>query len=190
MKKFFFLMLVVVLFLTSARTVSADYQLLQSLPGLNNVNMSSGGFQTYIERLVKISLSVTGILAVIMIIIAGIEYIWAGGSQQKIDSAKNRIWQAIWGLLIALSAYLILYTINPDLVSFNLGITSYNAMTEGGVPAEEKKPGYQYYCIDKTICGNIAHGRVVANQFCGNICAEGWVLGSYEICCEVPPQSP
>ena len=52
-----------------------------------------------------------------MIVIGGVQIIFSGGSSGKIAEGKKRITEAIWGLILALAAYLILYTINPDLIS-------------------------------------------------------------------------
>lgn len=41
----------------------------------------------------------------------------------KVASSKSALFTAVWGLLLALSAYLILNTINPQLVAENVGIT-------------------------------------------------------------------
>jgi len=60
-------------------------------------------------------------LAVIMIIWGGIQYMSTDAISGK-SEAKNTIQNAIWGLLLAISAWLILNTINPDLVKFNLNI--------------------------------------------------------------------
>jgi len=50
-------------------------------------------------------------------VIGGVQIIFSGGSAGKVADGKRRITEAIWGLILALAAYLILYTINPDLIS-------------------------------------------------------------------------
>ena len=57
-----------------------------------------------------------GILAVIVIMIAGFQWVTAAGNQSKIGEAKERITGAIIGLVLALSSYMLLNIINPDLV--------------------------------------------------------------------------
>ena len=54
-----------------------------------------------------------------MIVIGGVEYIISGASESMRGEAKKRIENAIWGLVMALVSYLVLYTINPSLVDFN-----------------------------------------------------------------------
>ena len=46
------------------------------------------------------------------------EYIISGANEAMRSEAKKRIESAIWGLVMALVSYLVLYTINPSLVDF------------------------------------------------------------------------
>ena len=45
---------------------------------------------------------ITGVLAVIMIVVGGLEYIASATNPSAKASAKNRIWAAIGGLLLPL----------------------------------------------------------------------------------------
>lgn len=65
-------------------------------------------------------ISVAGILAAIMIVIAGFQWTMSGGNAEAITSAKNRISGALIGLFIAYMSYFILNTISPNLVNFRL----------------------------------------------------------------------
>lgn len=66
------------------------------------------------------ALGIAGILAAIMIIVAGAQYVTSGGNSEAIGSAKKRIGGALVGLLIAYLSYVILNTINPALVNLRL----------------------------------------------------------------------
>ena len=70
----------------------------------------------YIARIYQFSLMIAGLVAFGSIIFGAIQYILSAGSIVNQGEAKDRITQAIVGLLLLLGAYLILYTINPDLV--------------------------------------------------------------------------
>lgn len=96
------------------RAADEGYILLEPLPWTENVE--GGELSTYLESLFVFGISIAGILAVLMIVIGGIQYMTAYGNPGKVGDAKNRIYQALLGLLLAISAWLILYTINPDLV--------------------------------------------------------------------------
>ena len=94
------------------------------LPGWNE----SWGFESYISALYKLGLGTAGVLAMIVLIIAGIKYMTAAGSTEREKDAKNKIINVLFGLGIILLAYLILYTINPSLVHSKL--PNINKMTE------------------------------------------------------------
>ena len=101
--------------------VSANaYALLEPLPGLDKVNVT---LSDYLGWLFPFILVVASILAVIMIVIGGLE-LAGGGNESLKTKGKEKIESAIYGLLLAVSAYLILYTINPNLVNGKLGIDS------------------------------------------------------------------
>lgn len=68
----------------------------------------------------NMALTVAGILAVIMIIVAGVQWVTSGGNSEMITGAKKRIGGALTGLLIAYLSYAILNTINPALVNLHL----------------------------------------------------------------------
>ncbi|MDD5606611.1 MAG: hypothetical protein PHN37_01990 [Candidatus Pacebacteria bacterium] len=70
----------------------------------------------YIKYVYQISFWVGAFLAVIMIIIGGIEWSGAAANPQLKAAAKNKITRSIIGLLALFSIYIILNTVNPDLV--------------------------------------------------------------------------
>src|SRR3989344_2843773 len=70
----------------------------------------------YIARIYQFSLMIAGLVAFGSIIFGAIQYILSAGSIVNQGEAKDRITQAIVGLVLLFGAYLILYTINPDLV--------------------------------------------------------------------------
>jgi hypothetical protein len=76
------------------------------------------GIGCYLNIIFKIAIGLCGALAVIMIVIAGIEYMGTESIFGKTE-AKSKIFSALMGLFIALAAYAILNTINPDLTGKN-----------------------------------------------------------------------
>ena len=73
----------------------------------------------YIALIYKYMVSVGGILAGIMIMIGGLIYLTAGGSAERVGSAKSYIGNALIGLVLLLTSYVVLQTINPQLVQFS-----------------------------------------------------------------------
>jgi len=97
------------------------YQLLEPLPdGTTQVDVKSpNALGTYLNIIIKIVIGLAAVLAVFMVFLGGIQYMTAEVISAKEDG-KNRIKNAIFGLLLALGAYTILFTINPDLLNSNL----------------------------------------------------------------------
>ncbi|MEI7765136.1 MAG: IPT/TIG domain-containing protein [bacterium] len=73
-------------------------------------------FGDYLNVMIKLFFGICGVLAVIMITMGGIQYMTSELVSSK-EAGKESITHAIFGLLLALSAYLILNTINPDLLN-------------------------------------------------------------------------
>lgn len=90
----------------------------QNIPG-GKAKAFGGGLFQLLNYLFTISIGVAAILAVIMLTIGGFRYM-TSESVFNLGSAKEKITNAIVGILIVLTAVLVLATINPDIVKFNL----------------------------------------------------------------------
>jgi hypothetical protein len=91
----------------------------------NLVNLpigETGDFNDYINAVYLMFISIAALIAVVKIIIAGVKYMFSDIVTQKSD-AKNDIKGALLGLLVVLSAVVILTIINPDLTTFDPDIT-------------------------------------------------------------------
>lgn len=58
------------------------------------------------------------IVAIIMMMVGGLQWSASAGSGERINAAKSKITNGLLGMFLALGSYLILFTINPDLVKF------------------------------------------------------------------------
>ena len=74
----------------------------------------------YVKYLVNLFIWIAGILALAGLIYGGILYLISTGKPDRMVSAKNQISAAFFGLLILLSSYLVLNTINPQLTELKL----------------------------------------------------------------------
>ncbi|MFA5841615.1 MAG: pilin [Candidatus Paceibacterota bacterium] len=123
----FFLPLSPVFAADPSSTESGTYTLLAPIPlsggsGSDN-SVQLGGevaFANYLNNAFKIGITIAILLAVIMIVIGGIQ--WMGESVFGKESGKKKIQDALWGLVLALAIFLILNTINPDLVNLKLKV--------------------------------------------------------------------
>ena len=87
----------------------------------NLVNLpigETGDFNDYINAVYLMFISIAALIAVVKIIIAGVKYMFSDIVTQKSD-AKNDIKGALLGLLVVLSAVVVLTIINPDLATFD-----------------------------------------------------------------------
>lgn len=114
------------------------YQPLVGIPGVDNPDLD---FEAYLNALYALSIAVAAFLAVIKIIIGGLKWMLSD-VVTSVGEAKKEIQGATIGLLVVISAVLILTTINPDLGSTNLfshtdpTTVNLSPTTSTGKPAE------------------------------------------------------
>ncbi len=78
-----------------------------------------GGIAKYISLIYEWLVGFAAILAVLAMTWGGVQWLISRGESGKIQEARKVIGNAVIGLTLALSSYLILTTINPKLVTFN-----------------------------------------------------------------------
>lgn len=115
----------------------------------------------YVKNFFKYLSGVAGILATVFMMIGGVIWLTAGGSADKISTAKSYITSSITGLLLAFGAYILLATINTDLV--NLRVSNIQQIAAPGCCEVPKAGGLCAY--------------TTADQ-----CKSGWKSGSDFVC--------
>lgn len=71
----------------------------------------------YLNSIYTFGIAISAILALFMVTLGGFRYIISSaGNASKAGDAKDMIFSAIYGLILALVAWLILFVINPDLI--------------------------------------------------------------------------
>ncbi len=102
-----------------------SYCLLEPLPigngngaPLDRIDVTNS-FGSYINIIVKILIGVVGVLAVVTIVLGGVQYMTTDAFSGK-EGGKEMITRSVFGLLIALGSVLLLNTINPQLTSVGL----------------------------------------------------------------------
>ncbi|MBI4449604.1 hypothetical protein HY634_00940 [Candidatus Uhrbacteria bacterium] len=109
------------------------------LPGLAGQEVKDIG--QYVTIIYVWAVRVAAVLAVVVIMVGGIMWLTSGGAE-RLGKAKELIGNAVIGLLLAVGSYVVLQTINPDLVRLSLPRTRMvRAIAAGatfcsGVPAE------------------------------------------------------
>ena len=113
---------------TKSAPANTKYQLLAPLPQLCPTGGSTpctvdtaGRLSNYLNPMIKIFIALCAVLSVVMIVIGGLEYMTSELITSK-EEGKKRIGEALFGLIIALGAWALLFTINPDLLNSDVNI--------------------------------------------------------------------
>lgn len=93
--------------MTVAVAPTASAQLKDGIKKTKTSENSNTSVDKLVKSVVNILLYIIGIVAVIMIIVGGIQYATSSGDAGKAKTAKNTILYAVAGVVIALFAYAI-----------------------------------------------------------------------------------
>ena len=88
-------------------------------PAVTNKAGENSKLGEYLNIMIRLFIGICAVLAVIMIVVGGIEYMTSELPGNK-GHGKETIINAIFGLLLALGSWLILFTINPDVLRSDL----------------------------------------------------------------------
>lgn len=89
-----------------------------SAPVRNGEHITVPFLAEYLSGVYQFLISIVGVVAGIFILVGGFQYLTAGGNPSRTGNAKKRIINALIGLVLALSSYVILFALNPDLLKF------------------------------------------------------------------------
>lgn len=133
--------------LGTGRSVYAagEYTVLAPLPGTTNcsnntINQTSNNsatqcktdFSTYLPAAFNLAIGLAGVLAFTMITYGGFRYMTSDALTGK-EEGRGIIENALWGLLLVIGAYVILYTINPQILAFTLQLPTPQIQNQNGV---------------------------------------------------------
>ena len=141
MKKVILIILLLSLFFALAGSVKAIDTIVKSYPELPGAPEPTAGIPQYIRYIFVFSLGVVGIIAFVAMLMAAFGYVTSVGNPQKAAAAKDKIFSALLGMLILFASYLLLNTINPDLLKFKTEIVKVGDKVVIGVPPEEGRGG-------------------------------------------------
>ncbi len=131
----------------------------------------------YIQGMYKYLIKFSFIIAIVLLMIGGLQWALGAASSEQLSKAKKRIKDAVTGLVLLLSVVLILQIVNPQLIlmkSLELhfiqpihintegtdrDLTSDDISTPGTAPAGSKVPMFKQGSYAQTpfgICGTIA----------------------------------
>ena len=92
-----------------------------NVPGTAPPPTSGTPFPVYIKYLFNLGLAISGIIALAVIFWAGFIYLTSIDNPERKKEAGRRVIAGLLGLIILLAAYVILTTINPQLVILSIG---------------------------------------------------------------------
>lgn len=152
LQSFLFIILTTSLLLTAMVALAANENPLQytpqiSIPGKDS-QFSAGQAITmtepstkyiglYLQSFYNYAIGIVGILGVIVLMYGGMTWLTSGGNPSKITQAKELITGSLIGMVLIMGSWILLNTINPDLMKFKVSSIAY-------VEEFEKK-----YCCDR-----------------------------------------
>jgi hypothetical protein len=188
--------------LALAQTTSKEIPLQVEIPGIsspckdkaNAGRMCVTDIGDYISKFYIYFAGAAGILATCMILFAGFTWITAAGNASRIEKAKGMMNGAFIGLVLTLTSYLILKTINPELVKLRmppLGVIEKEVLAtnfckdmpkESGLPVvseAETIPCGQTRGLNEATAGKAGYSQ---GYCCGSFCPKEQDAASQKIC--------
>ena len=183
MKKKFILVSILFLFIWFVPHVFAadpeGFTALAPIPGLTETGsavVDSTSLTIFFNNLYKYLIGLAAILAVIEIIWGGLE-IATKDSVSKQTDGKNRITQAIFGLVLVLSPVVVFSIINPSILNLSLNLTALDTASKTSAPnppsyLTELPPEVQSICLGFSQFKTI---QTPKEYYCSAVLGSGWV---------------
>jgi hypothetical protein len=140
------------------------------LEPIRGVSDGAGGVDVgnFISNSVKLIIQIAGALAVIMIVIGGVQYLSTDAINDK-SEGKERIQNAIYGLILAFASFIILQTINPGTLQLDLTLQNINPVESvSGEPILGETP----ISSDIAICSEMTAEERAELEAEGEYCVE------------------
>lgn len=119
-KKYIHFFFALILVSTAYSVHATDYTVLAPLPGIGDTTGKTT-LQEYLPRAFNLAIGISAVLAFVMITFGGIMYAVSDSLTGR-QEGKKYVTNAIYGLVIAIGAYTIIYTINPQMLNFKLDV--------------------------------------------------------------------
>lgn len=113
-------LLLIFAFSFSVSLAAYIYTPMEKIPGFGIIS----DFPTYISSIYKFAVWTVGIAALLMLSIGGFMYLTSAGNNARMEKAKGVITDSVFGVVMVMTAYLLLYVLNPDLVGGNISSLS------------------------------------------------------------------
>jgi len=111
----FFIFILLLLLPVGVFAAEGDFVSLVSIP---NVNYNSDSLVEYINSIFTLVISLAAMLAVLRVITGGFQYMTSEALGAK-SEARETIQGAVFGLILLVGSWLILYTVNPQILDLS-----------------------------------------------------------------------
>jgi hypothetical protein len=121
---------------------NTDYTVLAPLPGITTANCGGDtptgelgcttNLQTYLPGAFNLVIGLCAVLAFLVLTYGGVLYMTSDAITGK-SQGKTYIENALWGLGLAIASWVILYTINPAILHFNLQLAQPNTNPQSAI---------------------------------------------------------
>ena len=108
--------------LVFAGPLELDYP---NVPQVHAPSTTKTFFPQFVKYLFNFAIIISGLIAFVSLVYGGFRYLTSAGSPVAMGEAKSQITAGILGLALILGSYLLLTTINPQLVILTVGKESY-----------------------------------------------------------------
>lgn len=112
------IILFLISFLLPLSALAVDYPVIAGID-ITSSDITASKFIAYLFYLI---IAVGSLLGVIILFIAGLEWVSAYGNAEAINSAKKKIITVFVGMTVLLSSYIAINTINPAILNVNIGL--------------------------------------------------------------------
>ena len=143
----------------AAAIANLNYTLLEKIPGQES---ATGDLPGYVQAILNATMMIIVLSAVFMISVGGFLYLTSAGNTSRAGQARGIITDAIYGLVLALIAYFILYVINPDLVTLRISSLATTASPTTPIPASASPTGVAVPATSTSSGDTYTHADAVA----------------------------
>lgn len=149
------------------------------LPGLSSQQTPTStqtAIPTFIRYFFHFIVLLSGLIIFSALVKGGLRYLGSAGNTEKIKLAKEEIFSAFLGVLIVLCSWLILDTINPQLLSYNISRQTIQQITP---PASQTIESGKKRLLQIPV-GNLIEQALLGSQAMANVNEAGQNLKNVE----------
>lgn len=100
--------------------------------GGTSIYESYGDLGSFVNALFRMTISIGAVIAVAQFVYGGIVYMMTESGAVQMGESKERMQNALLGLVMLLSTYVIFNQINPDLLNLNVNLEQLPEKQNGG----------------------------------------------------------